>query len=100
LKKLDVIDWYAEDGEIYLDLFGSPEGSMEELIEYRQLGDLLGQIDSFRKWCANANLKEIQLATMPNQIELVDSGNDNANIPGARAEELELKTTLEREEII
>jgi single-stranded-DNA-specific exonuclease len=100
LKKLDVIDWYAEDGEIYLDLYGSPEGSMEELIEYRQLGDLLGQIDSFRKWCANANLKEIQLATMPNQIELLASANDNANIPAARAEENELTTTLEREEII
>lgn len=99
LKKLDVIDWYAEDGEIYLDLYGSPEGSMEDLIEYRQLSELLGQINSFRKWCATANLKEIQLATMPNRIELATSGN-GTTIPGERAQELELKATLEREESI
>lgn len=80
LRKINVIDWYAEDGEIYLDLFGSPEGSMEDLSEYRQLSELLSQIDSFRKWCQAAKVKEIQLATMPNQIELTtrESGTPGA----------------------
>ena len=100
LKKLNVIDWYAEDGEIYLDLFGSPSGPMEELIEYRQLSDLLNQIDSFRKWCATAHVKEIQLATMPNQIELASSVIDQTIALQPGVSEAQIKNIAEYGEII
>ncbi len=71
LRKVNVIDWYAEDGLVYLEQVGTPNGSLEELPEFRQLQDLLIEIDTFRKWCVKAELKEIQLATMPNQIGLM-----------------------------
>lgn len=68
LKKLTVIDWYAEDGDIYLDLIGAPIGSVEDMAEFRQLAETLAQIDTFRKWCATAKLKEVQLAIVPNNF--------------------------------
>jgi single-stranded-DNA-specific exonuclease len=70
LRKLEIIDWYAEDGDIYLDLVGAGSGTMEDLPEYRQLNDVLKQIQTFRQWCESASLKEIQLALIPNQIGL------------------------------
>jgi hypothetical protein len=83
LRKLNVIDWYADEGDIYLDLIGSPTGAMDEMAEFRQLSDVLCQIDSFRKWCATAKLKEIQLATMPNQIELASTIPNELAINGS-----------------
>ena len=43
---------------------------MEDLAEFRQLKEELAQIDLFIKWFGTATLKELQLATLPNQIEL------------------------------
>jgi len=73
LKKLNIIDWFAEDGLIYLDLIEQPLGSAEELPEFRQLTNSLKDIAAFRAWCASSELKEIQLAVTPNHIDLSPS---------------------------
>jgi single-stranded-DNA-specific exonuclease RecJ len=70
LQKVGAIDWFAEDGLIYVDLAGSPTASFDEFPEYKQLSDSLQQVDLFRQWCSTATLKDIQLAVMPNQIRL------------------------------
>ncbi len=70
LRKLNVVDWFAEDGFLYLDLFEQTAGSPESLPEFRQLSDALNEIHQFRTWCAEGSLKEIQSAVTPNQIDL------------------------------
>lgn len=70
LRKLNVVDWFAEDGVLYLDLFEQSAGSPESLPEFRQLANALKEIHDFRSWCAEASLKEIQSAVTPNQIDL------------------------------
>jgi hypothetical protein len=74
LRKVNLVDWFAEDGVLYLDILDQPSGRMEELPEFRQLANSLREISEFRKWCSAASLKEIQLATVPNQIELAPEG--------------------------
>jgi single-stranded-DNA-specific exonuclease RecJ len=91
LRKLNVIDWYAEDGEIYLDLVGSASGDMEDLPEYRQLNDVLKQIQSFRQWCGTATLKELQLALMPNQIGLANPGKHTRDYLAERQDDLGMR---------
>lgn len=76
LRKLHVVDWYAEDGVLFLDLIGNPEGQPEEHLEYRQLKESLDGIKRFRAWCADSSFKEIQLAVSPNQVGLTDSKSD------------------------
>lgn len=68
LKKLHVVDWFAEDGFIYLDLVGQPEKRAEELAEFKQLAVCLKEISDFRSWCSGATFKELQLALMPNAL--------------------------------
>jgi single-stranded-DNA-specific exonuclease RecJ len=70
LQKVGAIDWYVEDGLLFIDLIGPPNACLEDFSEYRQLDQSLKQIEEFRAWCAAATLKEIQLAAMPNQIRL------------------------------
>ena len=70
LKKLDVIDWYAEDSIIYLEISGIPLAGPEELPEYRQLANTLRENTEFRNWCAEATLNEIQSELIPNAIRL------------------------------
>jgi single-stranded-DNA-specific exonuclease RecJ len=70
LQKVGSIDWYVEDGLLFIDLLGPPNACLEDFSEYRQLDQSLKQIEEFRDWCATAKLKEIQLAAMPNQIGL------------------------------
>jgi single-stranded-DNA-specific exonuclease RecJ len=77
LKKVNVIDWYAEGGVIYLDLLGSPIGKTEDLSEYTQLTNILTQISQFRQWCAEASLKEVELALASEQIGLASTPNQN-----------------------
>lgn len=69
LRKLNVVDFFAEDGWLYLDLLGDPAGTAEALPEYRQLANSLKEIHEFRVWCAEGSLKEIQLAVTPNHID-------------------------------
>lgn len=68
LKRVHWIDWFSENGTIYLDLLGSPVASVEDTPEYKQLVASLDQTDKFRKWCCQCTMKELQLALMPNQI--------------------------------
>lgn len=70
LKKIHVIDWFAEDGMLFVDLLDQPAGNPEELPEFRQLSSSLAQIAEFRLWCAQTDLSEIQLAVVPNALEL------------------------------
>jgi hypothetical protein len=70
LKKIHVIDWFAEDGMLFVDLVDQPAGKPEELPEFRQLSSSLAQIAEFRLWCAQTELSEIQLAVVPNALEL------------------------------
>jgi single-stranded-DNA-specific exonuclease len=70
LKKIHAIDWFAEDGTLFVDLLEQPEGNPEDLPEFRQLSSGLAQIAEFRRWCAHTDLSEIQLAVVPNALEL------------------------------
>lgn len=67
-RKINLIDWFAEEGIIHLDVMGEPIGQAEEMPEYNQLAKALRSIEEYRDWCANASMKEIQLAIAPNQI--------------------------------
>lgn len=78
LRKLHVIDWFAEDGTLFLDLIGAPEGQPDDLLEYRQLSEALDSVLRFRAWCAETTLKEIQLAISPNQVGLARGKSDSA----------------------
>jgi single-stranded-DNA-specific exonuclease RecJ len=70
LNKIGVIDWYAEDGFIYLDLFGEPEAKAEDQSEFQRLSQALKEVSEFRSWLTATPLNEIQLAIAPNQIKL------------------------------
>ncbi len=77
LKGVNVIDWYAEEGVIYLDLIGSPIARTEEASEYIQLTNVLAQIDQFRQWCAQTSLKDIEVSASldQNQSDVVAGKN-------------------------
>jgi hypothetical protein len=70
LRKLHAIDWFAEDGFLFLELLEQPEGAAEHIEEYRQLINALKEVADFRNWCVNSSFKDIQLALTPNHIEL------------------------------
>ncbi len=83
LRKVGVIDWFTEDGCIYLDLIGNPQREAEDLPEYKQLLNSLRATEEFRHWCTTARLEDIQLAVMPNQVsappELVSGAGVDEN---------------------
>lgn len=70
LKKVHLIDWFSENGTIYLDLLGEPASRVEDTPEYKQLAQTLDQVKKFRQWCKESTLKELQLALIPNQVQL------------------------------
>lgn len=78
LRKVSVIDWFAEEGCIFLDIIGAPTGRPEQQAEYKQLSNALSLINEFRNWCAGGSLKEIQLAVAPNSIQLTAELEDEA----------------------
>lgn len=83
LKRVHWIDWFSENGTIYLDLLGQPVASVEETPEYKQLVNSLAQSDKFRHWCSECSMKELQLALIPNQIGLTGSPEQaQAAMPG------------------
>lgn len=88
LKKVNLIDWFAEAGYINLDLVGPATGNAEELPEFKQLVLSLKAAKEFRDWCSSASLKEVQLAVMPNQIGL-----------GSQADALELLQSDDEDEM-
>ena len=60
LRKVNLIDWFAEDGMLFLDLVGEPVGNSEELPEFKQLAASLKQAHEYRMWCQNTDLSDIQ----------------------------------------
>ncbi len=63
LAKLEWIEWYADEGIIYLDLLESPvEQEVKHFTEYFQLEEILQQINLFRRWCVSASIEELQQA--------------------------------------
>lgn len=74
LRKVHLIDWFAEEGMLYLDLLGEqsgrPPGELESQNEFRQMAASLKEVKEFRIWCAKTAIKDIQLALAPNQIRL------------------------------
>jgi len=80
LQKAGAIDWYVEDGMIFLDLIGAPNVVLEDIAEYRQIDQTLKQIREFRNWFANSKLNEIQLAAMPNQIRLPEESAEQITV--------------------
>ncbi len=76
LKKVNLIDWFAEEGVLYLDLIGEPVGKAEDTSEYRQLVASLDAVKTFRQWCSSSSLKDIQLGLIPNSVELTAQTHD------------------------
>ena len=68
LRKVNLIDWFSEEGCIYLDLLGTADREAEELAEYKQLAQSLSATREFRDWCTVSRLEDIQLAVMPNRV--------------------------------
>jgi single-stranded-DNA-specific exonuclease RecJ len=60
LRKVNLIDWFAEDGMLFLDLVGEPVGNSEELPEFKQLAASLKQAHDYRLWCQNTDLSDVQ----------------------------------------
>lgn len=75
LKSVHKIDWYVEDGIIFLDLLEEAPCAIEELPEYVQLKNCLNQISNFRNWCAESSIKDIQLNLL-NGVALTSPAKD------------------------
>jgi single-stranded-DNA-specific exonuclease RecJ len=60
LRKVNLIDWFAEEGMLFLDLVGEPVGNSEELPEFKQLAVSLKQAHDYRLWCQNTDLSDVQ----------------------------------------
>lgn len=69
-RRMNLVDWFTEDGCIYLDLLGNAVGNAEDLPEYRQFVNSLDSAKEFRSWCTTNPVQDIQLAVMPNRVGL------------------------------
>jgi single-stranded-DNA-specific exonuclease RecJ len=88
LKSVHCIDWFAENGVINLEILGDPAFSLEETQEYKQLTQVLAGIKSFRQWCKESSLKELQLAVMPNQVSMEGTSSLEEDSPVVSAESI------------
>lgn len=70
LKKINLVDWYAEEGVVHLDLLGDAMGRSEDCPEFAQLEASLMETRKFRDWCAKASIKDIQLQFVKNGVAL------------------------------
>ncbi len=70
LNKMGVLEWFAEDGVIYLDITGEPEEKPENIAEFRHLASSLKEVYEFRNWLKDSEFKEIQQALALNKVEL------------------------------
>jgi single-stranded-DNA-specific exonuclease RecJ len=86
LKKVHWVDWFSENGMLYLDILGQPMESVEDTPEYKQMGYSLVQVKKFRQWCKESSMKELQLALVPNRVELaatpMEMGDETPGRPG------------------
>jgi hypothetical protein len=59
---------------------------VEDTPEYRQMATSLDQVKKFRQWCKQSSMKEIQLALVPNRVELaatpMELGDEIPGRPG------------------
>jgi hypothetical protein len=70
LNKIGVLEWFAEDGVIYLDIIGEPTEKAENIAEFRQLANSLKEVNDFRNWLKDSEFKEIQAALALNKVVL------------------------------
>jgi single-stranded-DNA-specific exonuclease RecJ len=70
LKRVGVLDWFVEDGIIFIDLLDHPIGTPEQLPEYRQLTNTLAALAAFRKWFSEASPEDIQLEVLQNRVQV------------------------------
>lgn len=96
LKKANVIDWFSEDGYIYLELIGAPVMKLDDMPEYKQLVGSLAAAEEFRNWCRSSPLKEIQLSLMPNSLLLGSQASTAAEVDDAERTENEHAIRNER----
>ena len=74
LAKLNWIEWYADEGIIYLDLLDSPaEQEIKHFTEYYQLEEILQQINLFRRWSISATIEELQQVIANHTKENIDT---------------------------
>ena len=88
LKSAHLVDWFVEEGVVNLDLLEHSGAKMEELPEYIQLVKSLEEAREFRKWCATAPVKELQLTLVQNRVSLPRDGETDleSGIPAGRDE--------------
>jgi len=86
LKKVHWVDWFSENGMLYLDILGQPLENVEDTPEYKQMAASLDQVKKFRYWCRECSMKELQLALVPNRVELaatpMEPGAEGPGRPG------------------
>ena len=76
LKRIHLIDWFAEDGYVNLDLLEHSGGKFEDYPEFLQLSKSLAETKCYRAWCASQSLKEIQLSIVQNGLLLAPQIED------------------------
>lgn len=70
LRKANLVDWFAEEGIINLDLLGGTSFELKDCPEYTQLKQRVKEIMSFRNWCSESHPKDIQLDFSKNGVSL------------------------------
>lgn len=97
LNKMGVLEWFAEDGTIYLDITGEASEKPENITEFRQLANSLKEVSEFRTWLKESEFKEIQAALALNKVELREDKNSrreddfgSREMPAAIASEIGL----------
>lgn len=70
LNKMGVLEWFAEDGVIYLDITGEASEKPENISEFRHLASSLKEVNDFRVWLKDSEFREIQTALALNKVEL------------------------------
>lgn len=87
LKRVHLIDWFAEDGIINLDCLGHAEGAFDDCPEFQQLALSLDEARTFRNWCSETPVKEIQLAFMRHGVSLSSSSTNEEEAIGDNGKE-------------
>ena len=76
LRKANLVDWFAEDGVINLDLLGGSSLQLQDSQEFSQLALRVKEIMSFRNWCSQSHPKDLQLAFSKNGVSLAKQTTD------------------------
>ncbi|MBZ0188110.1 MAG: single-stranded-DNA-specific exonuclease RecJ [Candidatus Obscuribacterales bacterium] len=79
LKRVNLIDWFAQDAIVHLDLLGVSLSSMEDCPEFAQLSNALCATMKFRDWISKARTNDIQLEFVKNVVSLPRKEEDQLN---------------------